>query len=571
MSKSFLLALLTTMTLSVSAQQTVQIRVNQVGYYPDQEKTAVVEGINQNTKIVFKNEKGKSVLKTKPVRMAKSPWGDKERYIVDFSSLKKPGNYRMEVNGQSQAFTVRNGALNDLSRAALKLFYLIRSGVPIEKEFAGEYARPAGHLDTHVLVHPSAATEQRPEGFVISSPYGWYDAGDYNKYIVNSAYTVAVMLLSYAENEAYYKGLDTHIPESGNGTADLLDEVMFNLKWMLTMQDPNDGGVYHKLTTPNFEGFIMPKDCQQQRYVVAKSVTATYDFAAVMAQAARIFRGNPDYAGFAAQAEQQAVKAYQWAQANPKAFYNQMALSREFKPAVNTGTYGDFNAQDEQFWAATELYLLTRDGSYLADARNSMPKAFTTPTWGLVASLGALEWVKSANEPLTQEMRNQLKEYADKRIEKVGESSFQAPFGDSKGDFGWGCLAEQCCMPAIALLYADKYLDKGKYMVHAMQNVDYMLGRNALGYCYVTGFGQKSPMHPHHRISEADGIEAPFPGMLVGGPNAGQQDKGAGITYLSNLPDESYLDVMDSYASNEIAINWNGALVALLGWLDAIY
>lgn len=283
MKKTFLLAVLMTMVMTVSAQQTVQIRVNQVGYYPDQEKTAVVEGIDLNTRIVIKNEKGKSVVKIKPVRMAKSPWSDKERYIVDFSGLKKPGNYKIVVNGISQDIVVRDHTLHDISYGALKLFYLIRSGVPIEKEYAGEYARPAGHLDTHVLVHPSAATEQRPEGFVISSPYGWYDAGDYNKYIVNSAYTVAVMLLSYAENETYYKGLDTHIPESGNSTADLLDETMFNLKWMLTMQDPNDGGVYHKLTTPNFEGFIMPTDCQQQRYVVAKSVTASYDFAAVMA------------------------------------------------------------------------------------------------------------------------------------------------------------------------------------------------------------------------------------------------------------------------------------------------
>ena len=69
------------------------------------------------------------------------------------------------------------------------------------------------------------------------------------------------------------------------------------------MQDPNDGGVYHKLTTPNFEGFVMPKDCHQQRYVVQKSATATYDFAAVMALAARIFSRTPkDYPTFSRQA-----------------------------------------------------------------------------------------------------------------------------------------------------------------------------------------------------------------------------------------------------------------------------
>ena len=86
-----------------------------------------------------------------------------------------------------------------------------------------------------------------------------------------------------SRTKEYFNRLNADIPESGNSTADLLDELMFNLKWMITMQDPYDGGVYHKLTTPNFEGFVMPTDCHQQRYVVQKSVTASYDFAAVMA------------------------------------------------------------------------------------------------------------------------------------------------------------------------------------------------------------------------------------------------------------------------------------------------
>jgi endoglucanase len=76
-------------------------------------------------------------------------------------------------------------------------------------------------------------------------------------------------------------------------------------------------------------------------------------------------------------------------------------------------------------------------------------------------------------------------------------------------------------------------------------------------------------MNPHHRLSHSDGIEAPYPGLLVGGPNPGQQDKADVKDYPSNQPDESYTDVMQSYASNEIAINWNASLLALLGWLEA--
>ena len=97
--------------------------------------------------------------------------------------------------------------------------------------------------------------------------------------------------------------------------------------------------------------------------------------------------------------------------------------------------------------------------------------------------------------------------------------------------------------------------------------MDYLLGRNATGYCYITGFGVKSPLHPHHRLSASDAVEAPIQGLLVGGPNPAQQDK---ADYPSNLPDESYSDTLPSYASNEIAINWSAALVALASSLDAL-
>jgi endoglucanase len=48
-----------------------------------------------------------------------------------------------------------------------------------------------------------------------------------------------------------------------------------------------------------------------------------------------------------------------------------------------------------------------------------------------------------------------------------------------------------------------------------------------------------------------------------------KQDK-AEVNYASNAPDECYSDTEPSYASNEIAINWNASLAALAASLDAI-
>jgi endoglucanase len=297
-------------------------------------------------------------------------------------------------------------------------------------------------------------------------------------------------------------------------------------------------------------------------------VTATLDFAAVMADAARIFEPfQDDYPGFSAIAAGASERAYQWAKEHPKAFYRQDQLK---DPAVSTGGYGDGNASDEFFWAASALYRMTGKQQYLDDARQYQPQRFTTPSWGNVASLGAFEWLAFGDSPLRDTILSQLTTYCDEVIKSVDNSCFQSPFGNKRNDFGWGCLAEHCCCQGLVLLFADKMLGTNKYSRYALQNADYLLGRNATGYCYVTGFGKKSPMHPHHRISASDKIEKPFPGMLVGGPNPGQQDKKELPTnYPSDFPDESYLDITQSYASNEIAINWNASLVAFLCWLDA--
>jgi endoglucanase len=125
---------------------------------------------------------------------------------------------------------------------------------------------------------------------------------------------------------------------------------------------------------------------------------------------------------------------------------------------------------------------------------------------------------------------------------------------------------------AMMLVQAYRLTKKADYLDAAQSALDYTLGRNPLGISYVTGFGTRSTMHPHHRPSEADGIAAPVPGWLAGGPNPGQQDARdcKGASYASKLPALSYLDHGCSYASNEIAINWNAPLVYVAAALQSL-
>ncbi len=467
-----------------------------------------------------------------------------------------------------------------LGKAAIKAFYYQRAGMPIEEKYAGKWHRSSGHPDTIVFIHPSAASAGRPAGTIISSPGGWYDAGDYNKYIVNSGFTVGLLMALAEDASDYIETLNLNIPESDNDTPDLLDEIYYNLAWMLTMQDPADGGVYHKLTTPHFEGFIQPDKCRQQRYVVQKSVTATLDFSSSMAQASRVFRNYAkDYPGFSDKALAAAQKAYEWALMNPEAYYNQDEINKNYEPAVITGAYGDNNSNDEFYWAAVELFSTTGEKKYMDDMKRYQPAKFTLPTWGAVAGLGYMTLLRNSpckenfetvDPEYYKELKQQLLDYCNKSVNLSEDSLNHIPFGNRAEDFGWGCLSEKCANQTVAFFYAYQLTGNKQYLNYGINNNDYILGRNPLGYCYVTGFGTKNPMYPHHRLSASDDIEEPIPGFLVGGPNPAQQDKSETLIYPSNIPAESYIDDEESYASNEIAINWNASLSYISVMTDAL-
>ena len=569
----FFLSLLLSTSSSSFAQS---IKVNQVGYYPSETKVAVIEPTVTAKSFTLKDAKGKKVWAGKAVRTSVSPFTQKVRQIVDFSTVKTPGTYTLVAGKEQQKVVIKDNAFADVAKAGMKAFYLQRTAMPIEEKYAGVYARPAAHMDDKVVVHQSAASPLRPAGTVISSPYGWYDAGDFNKYIVNSGFTIGVLLQAYELNKAYADKMNLVIPESEDAVPDFLDEVMYNLKWMITMQDPYDGGVYHKLTTPNFEGFEMPANCHQTRYVVQKSTQAALDFTASLAQAARIYSAYPKYQSFAKEAVKAAERAYAWAVRNPNFFYDQPGNNERYSPKVNTGMYDDKASDDEFFWAATELYLTTKQNSYFEQAKAFMPQSYRVPTWGEVSGLGVQQWINQSllgkvdgiDFPV-EKMKADLLAFCDECMLRMPTSSFNAPHGNREQDFPWGSNSEMCAGQGIALTYAYTLTKDHKYLDAAIADADYLLGRNATGYCFVTGFGTKQVMHPHQRLSAADGIDAPLPGFLAGGPNPGQQDIANVTSYPSKAADESYTDDVNSYASNEIAINWNAYLVGLMMTIDA--
>lgn len=544
------------------------IEVNQLGFLPAAQKLAVVPAGAGSTFKVVDAASGRAVFEGTLGPAATWDASGESVRIADFSGLRTAGTYRIAVAGQpdSPAFVIGADAYRALDAGAIHAYTLQRAGIALDARVAGPYARALGHPDDKVLVHASAASPKRPEGTVIASAKGWYDAGDYNKYIVNSGISTYTLLAAYEHFPAWFDKLALNVPESGNGMPDILDEVLWNLDWMATMQDPDDGGVYHKLTNKRFDGMVMPDRATAPRYVVQKTTAAALDFAAVMAAASRVLAPFDAKAPGRSQRYLAAAEsAWRWAVKHPAVTYRQ-------PPDIATGTYGDKKVDDEFSWAASELYIATGKDDYRARALAAAPGVQTAPGWSDVRPLG---WISLAQQRAhlkhpddADGARRHILAAADELVARRQASPVRLPMATS--DFVWGSNAV-ALNQALMLVQAYRLTHKAAYLDAAQSAFDYTLGRNPLGMSYVTGFGARSPMHPHHRPSVADGIAAPVPGWLVGGPNPGQQDaKDCHVGYASKAPALSYLDNACAYASNEVAINWNAPLVYVAAALQSL-
>ncbi len=544
------------------------IRINQVGFLPDGPKVAVIASEREWSAFQVQTTDGTVVLEDSLSAPAFSASTDEHVQRADFSALTTPGRYRLFVPGlgASHAFDIRPDLYADVARVTAKALYFNRASTALAADHAGAWARTAGHPDTEVLVHPSAATEARPAGAQLSSPGGWYDAGDYNKYIVPAAYTSYFLLAPFEEELRASEALALNIPESGNAIPDLVDEAVWNLRWMFTMQD-TDGGLYHKLTHANFSGMVMPDAATEPRYVVQKSTAAALTFAAAAAQAERVIAVyEADLPGLADSLGRAALDAWNWAKAHPDTYYRQDELNQQYDPDITTGAYANRDLADEWYWAGIELYLTTGDAGFYPDSR---PDSAATPYWEKSVSLLGDWSAARLTTPghLALPHHTYMQQLADAELAIQATSAYQIAV-ERDADFYWGATGT---VAAKAGVFLQAYRQTGgtAYRDAAVHVVDYLLGRNGTTYSFVTGLGTRSPMFPHHRPSDADGVEAPVPGWLVGGPGA------LGIEDCEGYPSERralrYLDATCSYSTNEVTTYWNAPLTHAALLLHASY
>lgn len=475
---------------------------------------------------------------------------------ADFSDFTQPGQYTLWVGcNSSYVFTIGDGIFTPLYKSILNYFALSRCGCKVEDKVFG-----------HVPCHTIEAEVYGEPGKTKKVTGGWHDAGDYGRYVVSVTKTVLDLLLSYES----LKNKGAAGAESLK-LFDILSEVRFGLDWLLQMQR-EDGGVYHKISCYRFCGFIVPEMEKEVQVLAPVSTAATADFAGCAAYSSIYFREIDG--AFADKLVAAAEKAQSYIDTHEEELYKN-------PPEIRTGEYGDRNVKDERFLALAGLYAATGKDEYKTAAQKiwdevhnvkcegticDTKKFFSGFGWGSVGGYGMEIFLKSGKlseeDSFAAEIKASVYDRANHLLEKVNNASF----GSCHEFVFWGSNGNVCDNAHYLILASDFCQDeekKNEYLVAAKKQFDYILGCNPMGLCYVTGNGTDSPKNPHHRPSGA--LKSLMPGMLAGGPAEGLVDPTIKEAYADkNIPPLCcYLDNVQSYSSNEVAIYWNSPFVLL--------
>lgn len=569
---------------------TGRIHVDQFGYRPGDRKVAVISdpeiGFNAAESYappavleIRSAEDGSRVMEG-PVRVWNAGQVDEvsgdRGWWFEFSELQTPGNYYVfdaQAGLRSPVFRIAETVYRDVLRAAVRTFYYQRLATPIQPPHAElpwvfEAEKLQDRHARHVLAKDDPATERDLSG-------GWMDAGDSNKYPTFNSEVIHPLLFAFSSNPGAFTD-DFGLPESGNGLPDLLDEVKWQLDFLVRMQEP-DGGVLLKL------GYVKHKDVwpmaldDNPRYYIGKCTGASIAFAGYMAHAARVYAQFPAWESFALDLQRRALLAWDYYAANPKT------------TDLDTGEVKSGNANrslEEQTryesTAAYHLWRLTGEERFHARFREVAPETRQLK-----------EWVWSPYEASSHE---HLAEYAalpeaEPRLAKLILGKLRDSAGNNRwappmeadlyrawmepSAFHWGsnsvraaygsiALTAATTLPDLAPEEAQRLRERALGMVHSFHGVNplslvYLTNMRSLGAelsatrFWHDRFGRKSP----HATN-------PPPGYVVGGANRhysgkGREDAPDSVAWIAKQPPaKAYADFNETWPLNSWEITENG-------------
>ncbi len=504
------------------------VHLNTVGFLPERAKVAIA--LQAATTFSLVRADGSEALSgnaTGPVRDGDTGM---DVWTIDFSWFTEQGTFHLDVPGvgRSVSFRIDANIYADVTKTLMLGMHGQRCGAAVQLVHDGK-------TFSHGVCHTEDAVpwEDQASGTVKDVTGGWHDAGDYGKYTNNAAFSLGMLFRAWELYPNKLATLTLPIPEHGGPLPDFLAEAKVQLDQLLKMQR-DDGSVYQQVSEISFEGFIPPTFDTGTRYIFGFGTVQAADLVAVAAAGARLFLPyDPEYATRCLAAAQ---KSWAYLQANPFVSAN---LSGTRHPG-----YWRRDDGPERLWAAAELWETTAGADALAAVETKLGTTSVASNWDWanVGNLGIFTYVLSKRGgrdlPLLATVSGNVVGSANAILSQISTSGF----GRGISDYSWGSNGS-IARTTLNLMVADVLQPDARFADGAVAQLDHLLGRNVYGRSFVTGLGHFSPIHPHHRPSAITGA---WPGLLVGGPNGSAT---------------AWTDEQGAYEQNEIAINWNTAMI----------
>ena len=438
------------------------ILVDQVGYDLYSNKIAVFQGEQlPDTFAIIDADSGQSVYTGEIEQRGYDETTGVFVSYGDFTSFQTVGTYYIEaaVIGQSYTFVIAENPYADLYDVALKQYYFNRCGLTLSLEMAGDAA--------HNACHTREAQMKEEASIKLDVSGGWHVDEAANRDVGTGCRTVNHLLLAYELFPQVFHD-DVGIPESGNGIPDVLDEVKYEIDWLLKMQDDKSGAVYSSVSNVDNAalGYLL--------YIDGVTMDATIQFAATMAKFSYLYQ-NYDWE-FANRCLKAADRAYRYA-----------------------GKYLGDVSPEEYFYAATELYRATGGYGYHNVIKNYLLENPLTDMkndfvfWACVTYLSTKQRVEVS---LCKDIIKVLMLEGERISYASKNSKFLAIMDeDSNG-------SAELLRDITRLVVVDHIITNHEYDTVLQNHLHYMLGRNLQSISYLDDAGSRN----YKEIDEKQGI-----------------------------------------------------------------
>lgn len=429
------------------------ILVNQLGYITGSTKVAVFCGEEMpQTFRVIEQETGEVAFEGILENGGYNQTDKEYNSYGDFSQLNKSGTYYIEapILGRSYSFSIGDNLYDDIFEEACKQYYYNRCGITLTAEYAGQMAHNACHTGYAVLRQDISVN--------LDVSGGWHQDEKGSKDVALASQNIGIILLAY---ELYQESFtDTMgIPESGNGIPDILDEVRYEVEWLLKMQDGATGAVYEGVT-------VYEQDLGKGSisYVEPVDMRATKAFSMVLAKFSYLYQ-----------------------------VYDTEYATNCLKAADRAWRYVRLNDQEDvdawQFAAAAEIYRASGQQECNRCLIEYLRKKEYKEEMDEAAFLGCITYL-STTQPVNVELCEEIIQEIMAKAEEAASSARGSLYyvNDNKEQDDNDVLLENM----VYLTTVDHIITNHEYEMVIENHLHYFMGRNAQAISYIDGAGEKS-------------------------------------------------------------------------------